>query len=147
MVSIYEREGFMASNIKEMINEIIDYKSNNPYVPKYNFSFTSEELEKNPILNKYEKLYNNQEYNIKVILLCIKYVGDDIIPFDSFENFVILQVEDVNEDKIVVINDLVSYKNRSYDKIKEDFEKKQNFFNTATLEMALSFINREIAKN
>lgn len=115
------------ANIENKISKLIEYKTNNVYKPKYKFHFSEEQINLNLIIKQYEKTYEIDNYIIKIYLFSVKYPKDAIIPYDSFENFEIMQVEDVEKDKITLINDLLSYKSNSLDDIAQDFENKKNF--------------------
>lgn len=115
------------TNIENKIRKLMEYKTNNVYKPKYSFHFSEKQINLNLIIKQYDKTYEIDNYIIKVDLFSVKYPKDVVIPYDSFENFEIMQVEDVEKNKIILINDLLSYKSKSLDDIAQDFENKKNF--------------------
>ena len=133
------------SSISNNLNKLVAYKNQKTNMPKYNFNFTEEQMNQNYIINQYEKIYDNDNnYYAKVILLNVKYSKDIIIPMDIYENYFIIHFKDLNNNKELFINDLLSFKSKIYEDIMQDYYNKKNFLINSSFQNVLSYINTEI---
>ena len=112
--------------------------------PKYHFVFSEEQMSLNIILDKYEKKYVLDGYNINFNLFLVKYPKDAIITLDEYEDFIVIVIN--KDDKVFVFNDILSFKSYSYEEVINDFNTKKEFYNKLESNKLLDNIIEAIKK-